>query len=182
MILGDYYYYYLSKYNDISIIKYYDIVIKTENELCKNALIRLQSIYDGKFCSKEYVKYSEILINKYNLQCSDTYLNLTIYYNSIGDYTKFKQYMILLIKNNNIDDIDELFDIYNEKIDSYYEGVRYEMISFITPLFKLQNFLYKFIFEIYKSKIDLIDLHFNYQPNGDGCKEAKNDFIKKLIN
>lgn len=39
---------------------------------------------------------------------------------------------------------------------------------------------YKFIYELYKSKVDLIDLHFNYEPNGEGCRQAKEDFLEKL--
>ena len=31
------------------------------------------------------------------------------------------------------------------------------------------------------SKINVIDLHFNYAPTGEGAKEAKNDFIKNLF-
>jgi hypothetical protein len=44
----------------------------------------------------------------------------------------------------------------------------------IDPLFKLVK-------NLLSAKVDLIDLHFNYSPDSDGCKKAKNDFMNRLI-
>jgi hypothetical protein len=37
------------------------------------------------------------------------------------------------------------------------------------------------LYKIYRSRIDLMDLHFRYLPNNEGFNEAKEDFIKNLI-
>ena len=38
----------------------------------------------------------------------------------------------------------------------------------------------KIIKRLYRSKIDLLELHFKYQPNASGYTEAKEDFMKSI--
>lgn len=59
-----------------------------------------------------------------------------------------------------------------------------ELIMFIEKIEIQENtpLLIKMISKLYKSKIDLMDLHFNYTIHGKGYNEAKNDFIDLLKN
>ena len=64
-------------------------------------------------------------------------------------------------------------------------------ISSITPellsiIVQLDNEILKcpllgLIQQLYASKIEMIDLHFNYTPNAAGCLHAKQDFMTRIM-
>ena len=47
--------------------------------------------------------------------------------------------------------------------------------------FKVEHVGLSLIQKIYRKKIDMIELHFDYAPNGKGMNEAKEDFLQHLI-
>lgn len=91
---------------------------------------------------------------------------------------------------------DELFDLYskyrrdllmdflNKKLSENLNSEK--ILNIILELsdqdLKSANYYVKIINKLVKSKIDLIELNFKYQPNGTGYLQSKSDFLNRLAN
>ncbi len=79
----------------------------------------------------------------------------------------------------------ELIDIYKNEmlvVNDKDPDIDDDFLLFLSVK-KYKNLLpriFKILANIYCNGLEVIDLHVKYQPNGDGAKKAKEDFIKRM--
>ena len=83
-------------------------------------------------------------------------------------------------KSQVITDNDDIIDLIIHFIDNNIVNDELINIFINIKLAPSTKNVYKMLQSSLVTKINLIDLHFNYTPNADGCKSAKRDFINRL--
>lgn len=120
-------------------------------------------------------KYHNKVLKKYPNNKKSMYsIYSLIRYNK--DKTLHFDYINMLLKL--ADSIDDIIKVIKKRFN--LETSHLYSVNDNKNEFDREVNTYKFIYELYKSKVDLIDLHFNYEPNGEGCRKAKEDFLEKL--
>ena len=113
--------------------------------------------------------------------------NLGTYYQLTEiNYELMKKYYLMAIEKENIDAMNNLKKFYDKSIKNNIDIYDEYLFKYINIEHEhIQNNLsyhFKFIKKLYNEKIDLMNLHFEYSMEGVGYVDAKNDFIKKLLN
>lgn len=194
--------YYYQQKNDIeNMLKYYHLAITKENIFAYNNLghyyyrcfliTPTPDIIDNMIM---YFSKSIQLGNKVAMT------NLAEYYREIKDIDNMIKYYIMAdslnifdyLKKNPIHvikldsvfikkHIKETLEIMILYIDQY--NFTLEILNMLSDIeiTDINHTYLKFIKKLIHEKIDLIDLHFNYVPNGNGCIEAKHDFYHRLL-
>jgi predicted DNA-binding WGR domain protein len=171
--LGTYYY----SINDIpNMLKYYLMGVKhNDSDMMKTLGTYYESIDDVENMLKYYWM---VLDNK----CEDTIPDLLDYGKKnmdlelfINIYDKVVSYG-MKIRTEMLDVICLLINEgkTNGKLLDIIQNLKIENINNVPPLISLLKTLLL-------SKIDLLELHFQYVPNADGYNQAKNNFYDKLM-
>lgn len=172
------YYYYKQKDYD-NMIKNYLIAINRGNCFAAN---NFGYYYSKKADYDNAIKYYLLAIN---LGSNNAAYNLGYCYYKQKDYDNAVKYYLIAIAINGsyLKGINKLKEIIKQNILEKYHYIKIiEELDHKTYLKVVgDNKIAILLYEIYKQKIDLIELPFKYGLDGDGFIEAKNDFIAQLI-
>ena len=164
--LGYYYQYNVKDYKLMK--KYYLMAIENG---CDNANYNLGYYYKNKGKYEMMEKYHLMAIN--NDAC---FYSLEIYYNK----NHIKLLDLYILRNDRqkiINQFNKIFSLTNQINEEEFLN---RLISFeFKPDDNLSLGL-KLLLNALKQKIDLLELHFKYAPEGLGFKEAKEDFLTNI--
>ena len=170
--LGGYYY---EKRNFREALKYFLKAFELDG-YC--AAYNLSFCYDTLGDYDNMKKYALMMIKHGNFNYPDALLNnpeniLEMFIANkelFDDKNHIKSLLILLeqlINNNGLN--NDLIAI-----------IKYINIKYFLQYFGTHKLLYSYK-KLLDEQINLIDLHFNYAPDGKGCNKAKEDFLTRLV-
>lgn len=161
-------YYYLETDDQDNIIKYLSLSSAMGNALSMTVL----SLFYSKIGNQEnalvyfLLSFNELLPKKEDYELKDwtkKFLDFGHFFNDERYVQQIVDLLHKLIKNNIFNnDIIKIIKTINIK---YFDESNLLLLSYKKML---------------DSRIELIDLHFNYAPTSHGCAEAKEDFLDRL--
>lgn len=166
--------------------KYYSIAAENGDATAMN---NLGMYYHDIQDYANMMKYYLMAIEKGNHM---SMYNLAIYYESKKDDENAIKYYLMLLRDEKITK-----EIYTDTISNLYylitdENNRLELHHYIQIIENTNHNTYLkiikknkpllLLYNIYKQKIDLLELPFKYAPGSDGFIDAKNDFVKCVTN
>ena len=149
-------YWYKNKGDVKNMLKYYLMSIEHGNSSIMNNLGRWYQMVDDQIMTKKYFLKFVTSIN-YE-KCEEHFLKNK----PLQDYLIQVLNDVMVLENIPTDIIRLLL-----KVDMETYGIRHGGLSLIQKL--------------YREKIDAIEMHFKYSPDGDGMEECKKDFFGRIV-